>query len=287
MNDLIHEIWMSQLKLENDGWYLERYGSAKDIFEMKKKILCPDCISANDCLQLNDIKRKKETEKIAEYCINNSVSAVTRSHGKYPRMLGFIGDPPKLLYIKGIVDNSRKCVAIVGSRNPSPYGLKCATFFAKELSENGYVIVSGLALGIDSRAHITALENGGTTYSVLGSGLGNIYPVQNTGLAEQIASAGALMTEYPPYAAPDRWHFPERNRIVSGICHAVLIVEGKENSGSLITAAHSIEQGREVFCIPGNIFSENSRGVNALINDGARLVNRPEEIIGYLEGLNY
>jgi DNA processing protein len=287
MNDIVYDIWMSLLKLDNENIYMERYGSAKDLFGISGRIFFPDCVSQGDHNKLIDKNIKEEAIKISEYCSKNDISVVTKTNASYPRMLGFICDPPKLLYIKGTVDNSRKCVAIVGSRNPSPYGLKCTSYFARELSDSGYVIVSGLALGIDSKAHMTALDNGGITYSVLGSGIGNIYPKQNADLAEQVAKNGALITEYGPFAKPDRWHFPERNRIISGMCHAALIVEGKENSGSLITASHSIEQGREVFCVPGNIFSENSRGVNALINDGARLVNRPDEITGYLEGLIY
>ena len=205
----------------------------------------------------------------------------------YPILLKQIRNPPDKLYVKGRIDNSRKCLAIVGSRKPSPYGLKCAGYFAKVLVKSGFVIVSGLARGIDSKAHLAALKNNGLTYAVLGSGISNIYPKENSKLAEQIERSGAVISEYPPFEKPNRWNFPARNRIISGLCHAVILVEGKMGSGSIITAEHALDQGREVFCIPGNIFSENSKGVNSLINEGARLVNDPYEVADYVNSLNY
>jgi DNA processing protein len=287
MNDIVYDIWFSLLRLDSEESYIEKYGSAKEIFAMTGRMMSAEGLTGSDILKMTDAGIKEEAVKISEFCVRNKVDAVTGKHRSYPRLLNCIGRPPKLLYIKGAIDSRRKCIAVVGSRNPSPYGLKCTAYFAGELSRRGYVIVSGLALGIDSKAHMTALENNGKTYSVLGSGIGNIYPSSNEDLAQVITENGALISEYAPYAKPDKWHFPERNRIISGICHATLIVEGKTNSGSLITATHSIEQGREVFCVPGNIFSENSRGVNSLINEGARLVNSPEEIDEYVSGLLY
>jgi DNA processing protein len=287
MNDIVCEIWLSLLRLDSEERYLEKYGTAKELFYMTGSMMAAEGIAESDIYKMTDMGIKEEAVKISEFCIKNNVDAVTGKHCLYPRLLSYISRPPKLLYIKGTIDNCRKCVAVVGSRNPSPYGLKCTSYFAGELSRRGYVIVSGLALGIDSKAHETALENSGKTYSVLGSGIGNIYPARNENLARAISENGSLISEYAPYVKPDKWHFPERNRIISGICHATLIVEGKANSGSLITATHSIEQGREVFCIPGNIFSENSKGANSLINEGARLVNSPEEIDEYVSGLLY
>lgn len=217
----------------------------------------------------------------------NGIHIIKYSDNSYPRLLKHISHPPDVIYVKGKIDNSVKCIAIVGSRKPSPYGLKCASYFSNTLSRRGFIIVSGLARGIDTKAHISTLKCKGRTYAVLGSGISNIYPKENEELANEIENCGAMISEYPSFEKPNRWNFPARNRIISGICHAIILVEGKMGSGSIITAEHALDQGREVFCIPGNIFSENSKGVNSLINEGARLVNTPDEVAEYVNNLNY
>lgn len=224
---------------------------------------------------------------IFEECKGNGIKVITKGSEDYPKMLRYIPNAPEVIYVKGNIIKGRRCIGVVGSRKPSPYGLKCTSFFVRELIKHDHVIVSGMAVGIDQRAHEEALCGNGITYAVLGSGFDNIYPECNTALSEKIMANGALISEYPPHTRPNRWHFPLRNRIISGLCDALLLVEGKTNSGSIITAMHSIEQGREVFCVPGNIFSENSRGANALINDGAVLASHPSEITGYMENIVY
>lgn len=197
----------------------------------------------------------------------------------YPSLLKEIENPPVVLYLKG----SRKVLgkflfAIVGSRKPTSYGISIAGDFSGELSRRGVVIVSGLARGIDSIAHREAIKNG-ESIAVLGNGLLNIYPRENKGLACEIASAGAVISEFPLLTSPSKENFPRRNRIVSGISKGVLVVEAAARSGALITAHSACEQNREVFAIPGSINSSLSKGTHILIKEGAKLVDCLEDIL--------
>lgn len=199
----------------------------------------------------------------------------------YPQTLKEIYDPPNLLYLKGdssLLDN-RKCIAVVGSRTPSEYGIQVLQYLLPPLIEAGYCVVSGLARGIDSAAHRISMQAGGRTIAVLGNGLHRTYPAENKGLAEEIARQHLLLSEYTPHTAPQKWHFPARNRIISGLCSGTLVIEGKARSGSLITAYCALEQGREVFAVPGQIQDENSNGPHLLIKEGAKLVTHPDDIL--------
>lgn len=287
MIDAVYEIWFTLLKMRTKTEFLTRYGSAANLYHMTKREFIKDRVPYDDIIFLLDMETREKARIIIEHCQNEKINVICMEDRQYPVLLRHIYCPPRVLYVKGRIDNDRKNIAVVGSRNPSPYGIKCTDYFVKALSLNNFTIVSGLARGIDARAHIGALEQKGTTYAVLGSGISAIYPAENIRLGMKVAENGALISEYPPETKPERWHFPERNRIISGICHATLVTEGKSGSGSLITATWSVEQGREVFCIPGNIFSTNSHGPNSLINEGARLAGSPDEIIGYVEGLSY
>lgn len=199
----------------------------------------------------------------------------------YPQMLKKIYSPPKELYVIGNKEIlNMSCVAIVGCRECSQYGRKVAEKFAYELSKRGLVIVSGLAKGIDSFAHIGTVYAKGKTIAVLGSGLDNIYPKENVELARKIVEyGGCIISEYPLGTKPEKKNFPQRNRIISGLSKGVLVVEAKEKSGTLITVDFAIEQGRDVFCVPGNINSFNSVGTNELIKQGAKLVNNINDIL--------
>ncbi|MFN3699800.1 MAG: DNA-processing protein DprA, partial [Dictyoglomus sp.] len=179
-----------------------------------------------------------------------------------------------------------KFIGIVGTRRPSLYGMKMAESFAKELVRYDFVIVSGLAYGIDTYAHRGALEGNGRTFAVLGSSLDFIYPSGNAKLAERIIENGAIISEYPLGTRPSRYTFPQRNRIISGICQGVLVIEAGEKSGALITANFAVNEGREVFAIPGRLTDEKSVGTNKLIKDGAKIVL---DIIDILEeyGISY
>ena len=202
---------------------------------------------------------------------------------EYPEQLKNIYNPPLKLYVLGNVDILKKTnIAIVGSRNSSKYGEKIALQFSKNLCENGINIVSGLAIGIDTYAHLGAVitKSKGKTIAVLGSSFDEIYPKKNIELAKKIIEkGGCIVTEYPLGTKPQKIHFPQRNRIISGLSKGVLVVEAGEKSGALITADFALEQGKEVFAIPGNISNFTSVGTNNLIKQGAKLVTTYEEIL--------
>jgi DNA processing protein len=205
---------------------------------------------------------------------------------EYPSLLKEIHNPPQQLYIKGeIIPQDKVAVAVVGTREFTQYGKQACLDIAGKLAKLGITIVSGLAKGIDSWAHQAALENNGRTIAVLGTGMDkeSFYPASNYELAEKIAQNGAVITEYEPGTRATQFTFPERNRIVSGLSLGVLVVEAPEQSGALITANLAIEQNREVFAIPGSIYSKNSQGTNQLIKMGAKLVTNVDDI---LEELN-
>lgn len=212
------------------------------------------------------------------------ITLVTWEDASYPRLLGQIYDPPPVLYVKGqLLPQDEWAVAVVGTRTATAYGKEAATQIAGGLARNGVTIVSGLARGIDSIAHQASLEAGGRTIGVLGCGLDIIYPPENRRLASQIVQQGALISEYPLGTAPEGGNFPPRNRIISGMSLGTVIVEAGSRSGALITAEYALDQGREVFAVPGNIFRRASQGTNTLIREGATPVLSVEDI---LETLN-
>ncbi|MGC5324134.1 DNA-processing protein DprA [Brevibacillus sp. SYSU BS000544] len=198
----------------------------------------------------------------------------------FPESLRHIPDPPAILFYKGdysLLQNH--LIAIVGSRRTTSYGESACQYFSNGLSKLGMVVVSGMALGIDTLAHRFALEADAPTVAVLGSGIGHIYPKQNSQLYYQIVNSGLVLSEYPPNTKPHPGLFPERNRIISGISLGVVVIEAAERSGSLITANHALQQGKEVFAVPGSIFSQASGGPHSLIKDGAKLVTNCREVI--------
>ena len=204
----------------------------------------------------------------------------------YPRLLREISDPPPVLYIHGereLLNDIQ--LAVVGSRNPSPVGLQTAKDFAAELAKMGLGITSGMALGIDAAAHRGALTAGGKTIAVAATGLDRVYPARHRGLAEQIVEHGALVSEFPVGTRPLAGYFPRRNRIISGLSVGVLVVEAARQSGSLVTARLAMEQGREVFAIPGSIHNPLAKGCHALIQQGAKLVESAQDILIELQAL--
>lgn len=208
---------------------------------------------------------------------------------QYPELLRKIYDPPKCLYVIGNIEIlNNPSIAIVGSRVASEYGKKAAKYFAYNLAKEGFNIVSGLARGIDSFSHIGALDAYGKTVAVIGCGLDIIYPKENKVLEEKIIkNGGTIISEYPLGTPPRKNHFPARNRIISGLSQGVIVIEAKEKSGSLITADFAIEQGREVFAVPGNINSINSIGTNYLIRDGAILINNYKDVLDFIKLWNF
>lgn len=204
----------------------------------------------------------------------------------YPKNLSEISDLPKKIYVKGkILPRDSKAVAIVGSRITSKYGREVAYKFSYDLAKNGVTIVSGLARGIDTIAHSAALQAKGRTIAVLANGIDIVYPPENASLARRIEKAGALISEFEPGTKPLPKNFLTRNRIISGLSLAVLVIEGKSRSGTLSTATHAANQGREVFAVPGPINSPLSALPNYLIENGAQIAQRPDDIWEYLESL--
>lgn len=205
---------------------------------------------------------------------------ITQEAAGYPTLLKAIEDPPPVLYVKGDVEDlGAPGIAMVGSRRPSTYGHVIADQLAQGLIAAGVTVVSGLARGIDSVVHLKTLEHGGRTLAVLGSGLSHIYPPENRPLAERISRQGALVSEFSMRTKPERLNFPLRNRIISGLSLGTVVVEAGERSGALITAQWALEQGREVFAVPGNVTAPTSRGTNRLIKMGAKLVEGVEDIL--------
>jgi DNA processing protein len=219
-------------------------------------------------------------EEELELAREHGVSILTLDDEDYPRALRTIYDPPLVLYVKGeITKRDGLACAIVGTRRSSYYGRSQAERIAGHLAGLGFTIVSGLARGIDSAAHRGALAGGGRTIAVLGNGLASVYPPENTDLAGEIERSGAVVSEFPREVEPFRDNFPRRNRVISGLSLGVLVVEGNRRSGSMITAKFASEQGREVFALPGKVDSPIARGPHALIKDGAKLVEGPEDIL--------
>ncbi len=210
-----------------------------------------------------------------------SVRLLAFDDDDYPPPLAAIPDPPALLYLRGTLP-CQNSLAIVGARHASDPGLRLTRELASDLARHDIEIVSGLARGVDTAAHLGALDVEGQTIAVLGCGIDRIYPQENAALAKRVCESGAIISEYPPGTAPLAGHFPARNRIISGLCRGVLIVEAAQESGSLITADFALEQGREVFAVPGAIYSPTSQGVNRLLKEGASLVTEASDILSQL-----
>lgn len=212
--------------------------------------------------------------------MNLAITSVSRGDLRYPTALAAIYDPPETLWIRGQADAlCAPSVAIVGSRAASPYAREVARSLAADLARRNVAVVSGMARGVDSAAHLGALDAGGTTIAVFGCGVDVIYPREHARLAEQICERGALVSEFPLGMIPMPYNFPKRNRIISGLSLAVVVVEAAEKSGSLITAKLALEQGRAVLAVPGNILGGRNFGAHALLRDGAKLVESADDIL--------
>lgn len=265
---------------------LEHFGSAEAIFDAPRRELAllrltPESIESIANRELYD-RAESEIGKVRQL----GAEILVLDDGVYPTLLRETFDPPVVLYVKGAWSDclDRPCVAIVGSRRCSTYGQNAALMLSRELAQRGVTIVSGLARGIDAAAHRGALEAGGRTVAVMGTGLDQVYPRDHKKLADDILKhKGALVTQFPLGTPPVSENFPYRNRVISGLSLGTLVVEAAENSGSLITARLAMEQNREVFAVPGNITSRNSFGTNYLIKGaGAKLVQQWQDVAGEL-----
>ena len=278
--------WLALVSVEGIGGALaarliKRFASPRQVFSANSDALVSvsgisDRIAAN----ISGFDRWEVVDGEMEKASLLGIDIISLEDSRYPKNLLNIPSPPPLLYIKGeFAAEDELALAIVGSRSASRYGIEAARKFSERLVKGGVTIISGMARGVDTVAHLGALEGEGRTIAVLGCGLDVIYPPENRKLFDRIAQRGAIISEFPLGTPPDAVNFPRRNRIISGLSLGVIVVEASLKSGSLITARYAIEQGRDVYAIPGNINSSGSRGTNSLIKDGAKLVEDPEEVL--------
>jgi len=234
-------------------------------------------------VSIQDSRRSDLVDRVIDHCQDNEIDIIYPGDPRYPHLLREIANPPLLLYAKGCFSKSDTLsIAMVGTRHATYYGRVMAERLAQGLSNMGATIVSGLARGIDAVCHEATLDAGGRTIAVLGSSLSEIYPPEHKKLAARICDSGLIISETHPFALPKAGVFPQRNRIISGMSLAVVVVEAADRSGSLITATHAGEQGRDVFAVPGPVTSRTSRGCNRLIRDGAILVQDAQDILEHL-----
>ncbi len=285
------EYWLALLRAPRIGnitfaRLVAQLGSPRALFEAAPSIWTELGLKA-DTIQYLKMPAWAEVEQDLAWLDNHPENSILCIHQtEYPALLRQIHDAPPVLFVRGqLAVLNRPQIAIVGSRNPTSQGSTNALHFAQHLAAAGFVITSGMALGIDAAAHQGALVAQGQTLAVAGNGLDRVYPPQHRELAYRIAEQGVLVSELPPRTPSKTQHFPRRNRIISGLSLGVLVVEASERSGSLITAHSAAEQGREVFAIPGSIHNPLARGCHALIKNGAKLVEKAEDIL--LEVMNH
>ncbi len=286
----LYWIWLSELcgpASKDFGKLAARYEDPFDLYRLtEEEIEQLDGIGKALKLRLCD-KSLETAYSVLRYCKSNRVSIVGYGDPAYPARLRTLEDPPVLLYVLGKLPNmnNRLCIGMVGTRKISEYGRRSAYKISYELSAAGSVVVSGMALGVDGVAACGALAAEGQTVAVLGCGISVTYPKEHGRLMREIAKSGAVITEYPPYAKPIGHHFPKRNRIISGLCQGVLVVEGAMGSGALITAKTAIAQGRDLFALPGKIDESNSEGPNELIQNGAYVALSAEDMLRHYDFL--
>jgi DNA processing protein len=249
---------------------LERFGDAESAWGAAPAELAQAGLSLKLIERLVTVREKVELDRIWDQIQTKGIQVLTWLDEAYPQRLKEIEQPPPVLYLRGeLIPDDTWAVAIVGTRRVTPYGRQVTEEVAAFLAANGVTVVSGLARGVDAIAHSAAIRAGGRTLAVLGSGVDRIYPPENRALAEQIFEHGAVLSDYAPGTPPESSNFPPRNRIISGLSMAVIVIEAGETSGALITAEFAAEQGREIFAVPGNILAPQSKGTNKLIQRGA------------------
>jgi DNA processing protein len=261
------------------GKLQEAFGSPEAAVGRPERALASAGLGNATCRKIAAL-RQEDLERELAAAEKDGVGIITLADPDYPASLRNIFDPPPVLYYKGRMERDDSlAVAVVGSRHPTLYGMSTAKAFAAGLVEHGFTVVSGMARGIDTQAHAGALEAGGRTVAVMGSGFRRIYPAENRKLAETIGGSGCVLTEFPMECGPAKQNFPRRNRVISGLSLGVLVVEAGRTSGALITADFALEQGREVFAVPGCLDSRASQGSNNLIREGAKLAASVDDII--------
>jgi DNA processing protein len=277
MNDLKYWIWLSRIDNISSLVLLnliKRYKTPNELWNKTKEQLILDGINKNVIEKIINLQYRKNLDKYIEYMNKNKIEIITYFDNEYPYRLKEIYDPPIVLFLKGnknILNNYG--LSIIGCRQASLYGENVAKNLAYNLGINNINVISGLARGIDSCAHIGCLKAKGLTIAVVGCGLDIVYPNENKNLFNQIiSSGGAVISEYVVGTKPIAKNFPARNRIISGISEGIIVVEAKQKSGTLITVDFALEQGKEIYAVPGNITSKNSYGTNELIKQGAKII---------------
>lgn len=275
-------IWMSRLNIKPIIKYnlIQKYKEPKRVYKLTKEELLGNGIEIEDVNEILENKYKNNLDKYIHYMEKHKIEIITINDKNYPEMLKNIYDPPIVLYIKGNKEIfSTYAIGMVGCRNCSIYGKNTAQKLAYNLAKNNYAVVSGLAKGIDTYSHIGCLAGRGKTIAVLGNGLDTIYPSENKELANKIIeTGGAIISEYVIGTKPLKQNFPQRNRIISGLSNSIIVVEAKERSGTMITVNCALEQGKEIYAVPGNITSINSVGTNELIKQGAKMLTTINDI---------
>jgi DNA processing protein len=283
MQNIAH--WLALKNVSGVGNHLykrlfDHFQSPEKVFNAKKsELMMVAGVSDRIAGAIVGFRFPDHIKKEIELAKKQQFRIITFSDPEYPPLLHHIPDPPPYIYVKGCLENTDQSVAVVGSRNASSYGKSMATRLSRDLSSRGLTIVSGMARGIDTAAHMGAISAKGKTIAVLGSGLGVIYPPENRRLYDEITENGAVISEFPIEEGPNAHNFPARNRIISGMTLGTLVVEAAKRSGSLITARLAGEQGREVFAVPGSINSAKSTGAHNLLKQGAKLVASAEDVI--------
>jgi len=260
---------------------LSALGTPKRVFDSSANELKNiEGINDSKIRGISEFNSWDEVEKEIDEIKSHNVRIIRYTDEEYPESLRYIDDSPVILYVRGsFIKKDKYAVAIVGSRNMTPYGKKITETIASELALCGITIVSGMARGIDAISHKSALKANGRSIAVLGSGLDNPYPPENKGLFDELSEKGCVISEFPMGTPPNKENFPQRNRLISGLSLGVLVVEAAARSGSLITAGCALDQGKDVFAVPGSITSSNSEGTNELIKKGAKLVQKAEDIL--------
>jgi DNA processing protein len=264
---------------------LTALGSPENIFHASlKELKTVEDIGDERAKKIIEFDQWEVVQREIDGIMKNNAKLITINDSSYPEGLRYLYDAPLILYVKGdFKETDRYAIAIVGSRTPTHYGIHMAEEMSYALASYGLTIVSGMARGIDSASHRGALKAKGRTIAVLGSGIDIPYPPENRELMNMIASSGAVISEFPLGIQPEKGNFPRRNRIISALSAGVIVIEATQDSGSLITVGYALEQGKEVFAVPGNVTSKNSKGTNDLIKKGAKLVENAEDVIEELK----
>lgn len=284
MDELLYTVWLSLSctpGLETFSKLISRFSTSENIYNADGDSIASCIGSRSSDYNLLIDKSVDRAERIIDFCKRKNIGILTYFDEKFPENLRKIKNPPILLYYRGILPdfNSDTFISIVGTRLLTEYGKKNTFSVASDLARAGAVIVSGMAIGIDGVAHAGALSVGKRTVAVLGCGIDICYPIHHRKLAQNIVKAGCVITEYAPGTRPDKHNFPVRNRLISGLSSATLLIEGRERSGALITARRAIEQNRHVYALPGNVGNVNSEASNLIIKNGAKLFTSADDIV--------